>query len=723
LEAEMDGERAGKGSGLSSLEGEATATHARIADLISRARDGDPQAHDELEGLVEERPADAVGDHAALALGGALLDAGQPRAALPLLLRAARGATVPLYARLVLADAVYDAGDTRLLVEARGLVVDVLDRADTAALRREARWRLLRLESAGGSWQEAASSGILLLGDRPARRLLDEARWLTAEALRRSDGAVEALELYRAIWHENPAGPFGDLARGRIAAAGASTEPAAPAERLRWVERLQRGGMHERALEALGPLLVGQVDAEVRARATYLAAKSHLARRENLDVLSRAHALRRASPRSQWAAKAGLEAMRALARQERTRELRAWEEWLRGTHPGTEATDEARYVLGTYLGGAGFADQGLRVLREVAAGGGPRSPHSLWQVAWIERRRGRTAEARVALARLEASTSNGAFRAGARYWLAQFASQTDAATARDRYRQLASESPRGYYGYLASDRLEELGDGGMSIPAQPAFPGMDLLRDPSRRPEPAYRRAVELRRFGLDRFAVAELETLDLGHDPVLRAGLAYLRARAGEPSVALEDFTAFEARLENEPLFSANVPLPAWRVVYPLPYRHRLADIAEREWVVPPLDGWLIAAVARRESRFAPRAVSPAGALGLLQLMPRTAADTAKRLGRAEPAREDLFDPATNLELGAAKLASLLSAFGGNVAPALAAYNAGETVARGWWSSRPAGQQVEEWVETIPYAETRIYVKAVIADWRSYRELYGRLR
>jgi soluble lytic murein transglycosylase len=83
------------------------------------------------------------------------------------------------------------------------------------------------------------------------------------------------------------------------------------------------------------------------------------------------------------------------------------------------------------------------------------------------------------------------------------------------------------------------------------------------------------------------------------------------------------------------------------------------------------------------------------------------------------LFEPATNLDLGTAALMGLVGELG-EVEPALAAYNAGRSVARDWWSARPAGQRMDEWIESIPYAETRLYVKAVVGDWRSYRALYG---
>jgi soluble lytic murein transglycosylase len=137
------------------------------------------------------------------------------------------------------------------------------------------------------------------------------------------------------------------------------------------------------------------------------------------------------------------------------------------------------------------------------------------------------------------------------------------------------------------------------------------------------------------------------------------------------------------------------------------------------PFDGWLLAALARRESRFWSRAASPAGAVGLMQLTPDTAARIAREVGREPPGRSGLFDPVVNVDLGAAYLAALVEEFGGEWAPALASYNAGEAVVRGWWAARPAGQEIDEWIETIPYVETRLYVKSILGDYASYRELY----
>jgi soluble lytic murein transglycosylase len=125
-----------------------------------------------------------------------------------------------------------------------------------------------------------------------------------------------------------------------------------------------------------------------------------------------------------------------------------------------------------------------------------------------------------------------------------------------------------------------------------------------------------------------------------------------------------------------------------------------------------------RRESRFDARARSGADARGLLQLRPATAERTATLLGLPPEAWTRLEDPRVNLGLGLQYLALLASRFG-DPAVALAAYNAGPGAAAAWARAR-AGQPLDAWVESIPFRETREYVKIVSAEWDLYRLLAG---
>lgn len=156
--------------------------------------------------------------------------------------------------------------------------------------------------------------------------------------------------------------------------------------------------------------------------------------------------------------------------------------------------------------------------------------------------------------------------------------------------------------------------------------------------------------------------------------------------------------------------PDPAIRAYLPLDWRRSLDSAARKAGLEP----WLLAAVARQESVFNRTAVSPAGARGVLQLLPGTARPHAVALGLGS--RPDLFDPDQNLRLGARELGALLGRFGA-VEPALAAYNAGEGRARRWWRSWPDRRR---FTESVPIPETYGYIRRVTYLAEAYRLVYG---
>ena len=131
----------------------------------------------------------------------------------------------------------------------------------------------------------------------------------------------------------------------------------------------------------------------------------------------------------------------------------------------------------------------------------------------------------------------------------------------------------------------------------------------------------------------------------------------------------------------------------------------------------WLFA-IARQESAFAVNARSGAGARGLMQLMPATARQTAKKIG-LKPAKNSLYDPEYNITLGSNYLSMMYKRFGSNRALATAAYNAGPRRVKGWIKSSPA-LPIDVWIETIPYDETRGYVKNVLAFDVIYQHRLG---
>ncbi len=156
--------------------------------------------------------------------------------------------------------------------------------------------------------------------------------------------------------------------------------------------------------------------------------------------------------------------------------------------------------------------------------------------------------------------------------------------------------------------------------------------------------------------------------------------------------------------------------LIYPLGFFDHVATEASRR---PELDPFFVAAVMRQESWFHPQALSPAGARGLLQIIPATGRHIASKLGEGERFRtEDLFLPEKSVRYGIWYLRSLIQRYGGSLLAAASAYNAGEGNAD-LWVSLAGGAEDELYIEQINLSETREYVMRTLAGYWIYRSLY----
>ena len=259
--------------------------------------------------------------------------------------------------------------------------------------------------------------------------------------------------------------------------------------------------------------------------------------------------------------------------------------------------------------------------------------------------------------------------------------------------ELARE--RSYYGFLAADRLD------LPYAMNDATAGADPDRKQALLQRSEIQRARELRAVGLEiearREWIAAIDRIDTAEDLSQAAALAvdwswYDRAV----------FTANRAGLHD-----------AVRLRFPIAWRQDFQRSAEAEG----LDLALIYAISRKESAFIADARSHAGALGLMQVMPATARQTAAGLGLPRPSERELRQPTANLRLGANYLAEMLERFDGNLIMASAAYNAGPNRVDGWVRDN-AGQPAAVWIENITFGETRDYVKSILAfravyDWQ----------
>jgi soluble lytic murein transglycosylase len=273
-----------------------------------------------------------------------------------------------------------------------------------------------------------------------------------------------------------------------------------------------------------------------------------------------------------------------------------------------------------------------------------------------------------------------------RYWAARAAAESgDDDTAETLYE--ATLGGDNYYSAMAAARLD-----------RPVVPRLDPLPVDETAvtaigANAAFQRVRELALVGL-----RELATNEWRH--AYAALPAERRAQAIHLAAAWEIYDVAIATATTHGLFN-DYPL-----LYPRPFATEVAAAAKLTAVEPPL----LYGVLRQESLFRADAASSAGALGIAQLTPATARETAQRWKLPAPSRMDLFVPAVGITLGAARVAELLARFDAEVPLALGAYNAGEAAAKRWLPRRPVERDV--WIENIPYNETRAYVRRVL--WHS---------
>jgi len=308
------------------------------------------------------------------------------------------------------------------------------------------------------------------------------------------------------------------------------------------------------------------------------------------------------------------------------------------------------------------------------------------------------------------------------YFLGRLAEERrDYAAARAFYNALTTRFPNYYYGILARQRMEQA----KIAPAGESATTAQFLRlaaFPPRRPVIASRpdadtmlriaRARLLKAAGLENLAQRELRFgARTGRQPYL---LAMEAARiASTPHERLHDIK--NAAPDYLSMSLRDAPPAFWRLLFPLPYERDLLRDARRQ----KLDPYMIAALIRQESEFDPQALSGKRAYGLMQVQPATGRSLARHNGLRRLRNRALFQPAVNLRIGTYYLRALLDRWGGKWEEALAAYNAGQSRVSEWvtWNTY---QEPAEFVESIPFGETREYVEAVLRNATVYRELYA---
>ena len=390
-----------------------------------------------------------------------------------------------------------------------------------------------------------------------------------------------------------------------------------------------------------------------------------------------------------------------------------------------------------------------------------RASYANWKAAWLLYRQGRKEEAKQAFENQVALYADRPEVSAALYWRARLAEdERDYATARAWYTVLANRFRYYYYGCLGRERLVSLpaastrspqhangalnsgragdpdaSDSGAEVPRSPTsvamagaadgriavlarvpevkLPGPEALEQD---PPPNQLRAEKsqlLVNAGLYDFAIRELQAEQNGQGACWATlQIARIYRDSGQEHRALQFLKKSLPGYYSVELSA--LPREYWEILFPRPYWDELLRQARAN----ALDPYLVASLIRQESEFNPGALSRANAYGLMQLLPSVGHNEARAARMRHFSTSSLLVPSVNIQLGTHYFKEMVTQYNGQVEYALAAYNAGSNRVDDWLQSGHYGD-IAEFVESIPFTETREYVQAITRNAKVYRQLY----
>jgi len=351
---------------------------------------------------------------------------------------------------------------------------------------------------------------------------------------------------------------------------------------------------------------------------------------------------------------------------------------------------------------------------------GGRASYVHWKVAWLSLRQGRSEDAKNGFEQQIGLYPASLEAPAALYWRGRLAEEDgEPAKARAYYQKLSQRFQNYYYGELARQQLRKIKDDGDPVHyalldrVPPINANAKVTADEVPTDTVRVQKARLLENGALLDSAVRELQSAaneETGN--WLTAETARVYQDAGRYDMAIE---VLKHAVPN--YFALDLPsLPRsyWEALFPKPYWTEVKRFSSAN----ALDPYLVASLIRQESEFNPSAVSRANAVGLMQLLPKVGKTVAKQEKLRYFSATQLFTPGVNLQLGTRYFREMVAKFGA-FEYALAAYNAGSERVEDWLGQAKY-RDPQEFVESIPFTETREYVQAILRNASVYRQLYG---
>lgn len=649
------------------------------------------------------------------------------------------------YAVSILAD--YHFAKARY-TEAAALYQHVAERYPKSSLTVRSAYRqaLALLESY--AYATAAESFEKFLQDNPHSEFCPGAgiglgRALTAEA-----DLARAIRAYRDVWIKYPGDPADQDVERALAElrAGSVEVPELTSDELYERGRnLFRTNQFEKAVETFTKVLVTDSDYPHRADVLFRTgiAQFNLGRRT--DAVATLEKMVQEHPHDQRVPEALYWIGKSYSKLgEREKGVKAFQKIL-DSYFESEWADDALFLTGNIYREANDMKKALTYYGRLAT----EYPESrfadsaVWWKAWAYYAAGDYKKTEQTLQELIDRYPRSFLVGQARYWQGRVAEKTgNPRKAAEYYGKVLKRAPYTYYGYRAAERLTNIKVSDAVVKTDvvadvnpvceegpypedpliasgaddgpPVWTG-EALKTLSA--DPAFRKSLELLYLNMKKEAASELWSLQdrVPRKRGLLLGLSKTFFELGDyyRSLILV-LRNYDRYLDGE---ARETPEDFWLLAYPQGYWDSIVSYSRKYGQDP----FFIAAIIREESQFYSEALSPAGARGVMQVMPSTGEWVAQIIRIPGFDRAKLFDADTAINLGTWYISHLMKRFRGDPLFVAAAYNAGPEAVIAWLSRNGRGTERDEFVESIPFSETRGYVKKVLRNYAEYKRIYGK--
>jgi soluble lytic murein transglycosylase len=543
----------------------------------------------------------------------------------------------------------------------------------------------------------------------------------------------KAMATYRTLYVRFPASPEAARATFRLETLlpGGHTLPSAlsPRERLERADQLAEVGDCERAMQEVRQLPAIELSEDLAARAAKRLGFCAYRLRRYREAITHLEQFRHTPGADDGAAEALYMLGAALQRDARSGEAERVFRQLVAREPQTEWDAKALVTLGLSYESRQDIERAVDTYRALATRfpTTDRADEMAWRIGWLYYAQGRfgtaVREFGEAMERFPQST----LASNALYWQAKALEKSGHGLQALRlYEQAARDFPYTYYGLRAQEILRSkasLGRAPGNTLLSTNGPVFSTARPQQLRIDPSLSEAARFHQVRADellalrftedaREEIAQLAQ-QLGEGVSERMVLARMYLRADMPLQAIRTLNGVLSSVAVSERLS--LPPEFWTSLFPQVYWEEVLQATQ----YMPVDPLLILGVIRQESAFNARAISRSDARGLMQLLPSTGREAYQRMG-LEGFRDDLlFDPQMNVRLGAQYLGRLTETHRGNLILALAAYNAGPSRVKRWLQELSTADW-DEFIERLPFEETRLYVKSVLRNYGMYQRLYA---